>query len=283
MKRTTTSIVFYAILFIVSITIFYIIYKYKTLPHFIPKTVEGPKEINGTPLVIYQSWEDHFVPPKMKQNVLKMLEKNPEFDYYLFDDSESRVFIKENYPQEVVDAFDCIVPGAYKSDLWRYCILYKKGGCYMDIKMTPLVPLTQVLQIQPTIFVKDHIQSEFKMYECIWNGIMISPPGNKIFKQCIDNIVEMVQQHNYGRNALDITGPCLLGRTVKELDGTQFFKLNVLSLTNFKGAEDGFDEKIMHNGKVFFTSYKEYRAEQKMFAKKKHYSVYYKKKQVFMC
>ena len=31
-----------------------------------------------------------------------------------------------------------MVPGAYKADLWRYCILYIYGGIYIDIKLEPI-------------------------------------------------------------------------------------------------------------------------------------------------
>ena len=43
-------------------------------------------------------------------------------------------FIKNNYPVDVLEAFNKLIPGAYKADLWRYCVLYKLGGIYLDIK-----------------------------------------------------------------------------------------------------------------------------------------------------
>ena len=34
---------------------------------------------------------------------------------------------------KVYDAYTRIKPGAFKSDLWRYCVLYVYGGFYIDI------------------------------------------------------------------------------------------------------------------------------------------------------
>ena len=86
------------------------------------------------PLHIYQTWHSKKLPPKMRECVEKLKKDNPEFKHHLYDDSMCRKYIKQNYSKDVLDAFDKLVPGAYKADLWRYCILYKEGGIYLDIK-----------------------------------------------------------------------------------------------------------------------------------------------------
>jgi mannosyltransferase OCH1-like enzyme len=63
---------------------------------------------------------------------IKMNNKN--FNYKLFDDEDCRNFIKNNFDGSVLYAFDSLKPGAYKADLWRYCVLYILGGIYIDIK-----------------------------------------------------------------------------------------------------------------------------------------------------
>ena len=252
------------------------------MPHYIPRTdKQAPRVINDIPLTIYQSWGTHTVPKKMRETIHKVLKENPEFDYYLYSDEECRMYIKEHYPKEVVQAFDRLRPGAYKSDLWRYCILYKQGGVYFDIKMYPLVPLKDLLPIQKTMLVKDHIQADQHISECIWNGLMISAPGNEIFMECIIDIVASCRTNFYGRNGLDITGPCLLGRMIKRYQPDKFLFYNIFSLTNVINPEDGMNEKIFYNSKVIFISYKEYRKEQKMFQKGLHYHEYWKTKTVY--
>ena len=70
----------------------------------------------------------------MEKNFNSIQENNPEIIFHLYDEKESREFIKNNFDNDVLEAYDRLSPSSYKSDLWRYCILYKKGGIYLDIK-----------------------------------------------------------------------------------------------------------------------------------------------------
>jgi mannosyltransferase OCH1-like enzyme len=70
----------------------------------------------------------------MQECVDKLKKDNPEFEYHFYDDNQCREYIKDNFNKDVLHAFDKLIPGAFKADLWRYCILYKKGGIYLDIK-----------------------------------------------------------------------------------------------------------------------------------------------------
>jgi mannosyltransferase OCH1-like enzyme len=234
------------------------------MPHHIPKkNKDAPKEINGVPLVIYQSWGTHEIPHHMANNIKDVLAKNPEFDYYLYSDEECRMFIEHNFPKDVVKAFDSLRPGAYKSDLWRYCILYVKGGVYMDIKLKPLIPLQNFIEAQPYVFVKDFVANQ-QYRECMWNGFMIAPPGFDLFKYCIEEIVSTCKRKSYMRNGLDITGPCLLGRMVKKHQPYNFLNYNMLAITSPK--------TFTWNTDIVMTIYKEYREEQKTFQKTEHYA-----------
>ena len=86
------------------------------------------------PLNIFQTYHTLDLPPRMRKSVNKLIKNNPEFTHYLYDDDDCRKFIKNNFPSNVVNAFDKLIPGAYKADLWRYCVLYIHGGIYLDIK-----------------------------------------------------------------------------------------------------------------------------------------------------
>jgi len=55
--------------------------------------------------------------------------------HYLFHDAECRDFIAQEYPPDVLMAYDRLIPTAFKADLWRYCVLYKYGGVYLDAKL----------------------------------------------------------------------------------------------------------------------------------------------------
>jgi len=73
--------------------------------------------------------------------------------------------------------------GAHKADLWRYCILYKNGGIYLDIKTILVKPLksifTQNYFYTVISYSKNHLHQ----------GIIATPPGNPILFKAIMNIL----------------------------------------------------------------------------------------------
>ena len=236
------------------------------LPHHIPRTKTQEEEVrNGVPLVIYQSWKSHEVPKGMRDNILRLLETNPEFDYYLYSDEECAAFIADNYDQDVLTAFHTLKPGAYKSDLWRYCILYKLGGVYLDIKYYSTVPLIRIIDENPTVFVKDLGK------HCIYNAFLVSPPKNEIFRLCINNIVESCKNKHYRDNSLDITGPCLLGRILQGQNGSKY--LDGLPFTH--NVSLFMDRSISYKGTTILKEYHEYRLEHTQSRIGKHYSDMY--------
>jgi hypothetical protein len=236
---------------------------------------------------------------------------NPEFDMYIYSDAECEEFIKDNFSNDVLGAFNSLIPGAYKSDLWRYCVLYVKGGVYMDIKIhsIPTRPLFTTISswfctkdssdpvcrpenivqsIQDTaiqqqalfgtnaIFVQDG--KEGSCYPIgVYNGFMASMPKNPVFKQCIDDIVESWKKNAIGLTPLDLTGPCLLGKYLMAMISPEYpmnlpFKYNNTSLDS---ANLGPGIKL--NGEMILQHYETYRTEQKLFQSKAHYSELWQK------
>ena len=40
---------------------------------------------------------------------------------------------------DVLNAYDSLIPGAYKADLFRYLVLYREGGVYLDCKSSTII------------------------------------------------------------------------------------------------------------------------------------------------
>jgi mannosyltransferase OCH1-like enzyme len=274
---------------LVSIVILVIIYVYDNelsykinmfnVPFHIPrKNNSGPKTVSDVPLVIYESWSSNTVPEKMKDNIYTLLESNPEFDYYLYSDEASYDFIKKHFDNDVAEAFKTLKPGAYKSDLWRYCVLYINGGVYMDIKYTTVVPLIDIIKKTPTVYVNDRDIDLIGVHGCFYNGFMISPPNNIVLKECIDEIVENCKKKLYRINPLDVTGPCLLGRMIEKHDKT------LRSTNKYRYDEPNFLFRtgyIMYDDKPMLKTYPEYRIEQEMKQTVEHYGTLWLKSDIY--
>jgi len=242
---------------------------------FIEKTKkDSPSEVNGVPLVIYRSWITNDIKAEMKATVDKTVSMTPEFDNYFFSDDDCIQFIQENFEPNVAAAFKSLKPGAYQSDLWRYCILYKKGGIYLDIKMELHLPLIDILKEFPKIFIGNIPEEPSNPKNQIWNGLMSSPAGNPVFKACIDEIVESCKNKYYKENYLDITGPCLLWRMNNKFESPTF--LSSLPFRFVKGKYE-----VLFYDKTFIREYSNYRSNQGTQQKTIHYSHLYADRDVY--
>jgi hypothetical protein len=150
-------------------------------------------------------------------------ELNPTWNHYFFTDADQRTFIEENFSQDVLWAYDQLIPGAYKADLWRYCVLYIKGGIYVDHKLALDIPLDSVIpeelefasyQDRP---MPSYAQKELLFY--VWQAFIISKPQHPFLKHAIDLVVENIKNGWYGHDTLAITGPGLLGQSINDCVG----------------------------------------------------------------
>jgi mannosyltransferase OCH1-like enzyme len=226
--------------------------------------------INDTiPLDIYQTWATKDLPPGMISAVIKLKKDNPQFKFHLFDDNDCKKFIKDYFGTKIYDTYENLIPGAYKADLWRYCILYKYGGIYIDIKFhTNKFNLKQLTDNNNNYFVKDRDGHWEKNEIGIYNGFMITKPKNHIFLNCINEIVENVKSGTMGINSLYPTGPGLLGK---------FFKNTDTFLLQF--SKDAWH--IEYNGTNILSMYENYRSEQSQYECIPHYTVLWGKKLIY--
>lgn len=100
----------------------------------------GPKHIPGKPhripFVIYRTWKNNNLNEQFKHAWETTDKNNPEFKQILYTDVDVNNFINEFKYPGLKEAYNRINPrfGAAKADLFRYAILFRYGGFYMDIK-----------------------------------------------------------------------------------------------------------------------------------------------------
>ena len=86
------------------------------------------------PKHIYQSWHSKEVHPNVQKKVIDVMKaNNPEYTHEIYTDDEIDKYVHDNYDGEIVECYDKIDIIVAKVDFWRYLILYKQGGIYLDI------------------------------------------------------------------------------------------------------------------------------------------------------
>jgi len=219
------------------------------------------------PKCIYQTWHTKDLPPHMKKCVDDLKLSNPDFTHHLYDDVECRKFIADNFSKKVLYAYDTLVPGAFKADLWRYCVLYKNGGIYLDIKYNcmnnfKLIDLTT----------SEHWVLDTRPHN-IYNAFMVTYPNNPILMKCIGQIVINCLSNYYGYSCLDPTGPSLVGQKI--LDYKKPENIDMHHIANNDG------KYIYYKNQPILKMYPEYQGEHETFKKRKHYSLLWSQKRIY--
>ena len=146
----------------------------------------------------YRNYEDAV--DSFNENVIDYLTKEGH-DVFTF--LYTYQTIKTN---DILEAYNSLIPCSYKSDLWRFCVLYKNGGIYMDIKYKCVNNFKLIALTEKEYFVKD------RPINMTYTALIVVKPENPIMLKCINQIVDNVKHKYYGKNALEPTGPGLLGR-----------------------------------------------------------------------
>ena len=149
-----------------------------------------------------------------RSNTIKTLFTN--INYQLYTNQTLYSFIKDNYNSDVLEAYEKLVPYAYKADLGRYCIINKLGGWYFDIGMyTSSKNLhfdLHFTNLDMVCFCQD--ATDYVNSWCVCNAAFYSKPNNPVLIKAIDLIVQNCKNNYYGRTPLCPTGPTLFGRAI---------------------------------------------------------------------
>lgn len=253
----------------------------KSNNHFKPKQKNHPHiksfpnkklhEYNITiPANIFQTWHTKILTPSMFASIQLIKKNNPRFKYYLFDDNDCREFIKNHFSHEILNAYDRLIPGAYKADLWRYCILYKYGGIYLDIKYVPVKGFKFLNLLEQEHWPLDIDKSN------IYNALLVCKPNNEILLKAIHQIVEHVANNYYGSCSLSPTGPELLSRYFTQDEKNQFKIWHELQGTNDS------DKRIQFNHYTILICYSGYTNERNTHSNLPHYSILWNNKKIYL-
>lgn len=222
------------------------------------------------PFIIYRTWKNESLNKQFKEAWDITAENNPEFQQVLFTDLDVNNFINEfNYPG-LKKAYNRINPkyGAARADLFRYAILYKNGGFYMDIKTLATCSIKDKLGNNDAfllskwqgpsytgdkeIFTSNNLTFASKVgeWEQYWLACEKAHPIMKaILDKCIKNIlypetnllINNSLQKMFGkRNVLAMTGPLMMTYVVDN------FIVNNPNFKDFTITRPSFDNCIKY-------------------------------------
>lgn len=159
---------------------------------------------------IYQTWYTKILPEETFSGIEDMMRLNSSFTYHLYNDEEMHSFIKNSYDMEVQEAYESLRIGAAKADLWRYLILFEKGGVYLDIDSQIINNLENLIGNENhAIISRERNPNTFVQW------MLIFPPKHPILEICIKKCLWNIKNKT-SNNILELTGPITYSLSVMQ-------------------------------------------------------------------
>jgi mannosyltransferase OCH1-like enzyme len=161
------------------------------------------------------------MPSFLAENAQKLMHLNEGWAYRLYDDVACARFIKENYDLAIFKRYQSIHQdyGAARADFFRYLLIYKVGGVYLDIKSGCDIPFDTFLTAEDEYLLSHWrdpqwgyhaqfgVEAEFQQWH------IMARPGHPFLAAVIEKISENISNydpitHGVGKHAvINMTGP----------------------------------------------------------------------------
>lgn len=164
------------------------------------------------PKIIHQTWKTKEIPEQWQEAVNACREKHPDFRYILWTDEAMEKFMLKYFPQY----YDMYMEYPYniqRCDAFRYFVLYKYGGIYLDMDIKCKKSLNAYLDNE-LVFVKSmNITSSYT------NSFIMSVPKHPFFASCIQNLETYKDYLYYAGKHFHVifsTGPGFINKMITQ-------------------------------------------------------------------
>jgi mannosyltransferase OCH1-like enzyme len=207
------------------------------------------------PKVIYQTWHSPInkLSKSVKKDLLIFKKLNPDYEYQYFLDDDIESFVHENFPGEISECFNKLNLMVGKIDLWRYLILFKNGGVYLDIDARTNSSLSKLINK------KDDAVITFENYlgsNIFAQWVLIFNKNHPALKKVIEIVIENIKHNKYPNNVLEMTGPGAFSKGLKlyfrEEYGIDLEEIYFHQKTNITFSKNSFQTSLIgHNFKPY--------------------------------
>jgi len=175
---------------------------------------------------------------RIEQSIAALKSMNPQWEHRLYDDDDARAYIADHYGAGMACCFDSINPdyGAAKADLFRYLVMYREGGVYIDIKSTVTVGLDTVLSEHDSYLLSHWRNGRHEEYrgwglhpDCgprgeYQNWHIVAAPRHPFLAAVIERVRRNIETYDVRRDGVgrlavvNLTGPVPYTRAIQALE-----------------------------------------------------------------
>lgn len=202
------------------------------------------------PKIIHQTWKNKEIPLEWMPYVKKVKQLNPEWDYKLWTDNRMQDFVEEQFP-DFVETYLGFPKNVMRADAFRYLLIYKIGGVYLDLDYEVLKPFD--FKGHSVVLPFNRQVKNGDKFDGVGNCIFASVPGHPFWLDVIQDLKKgrnrnLNKKERYTTLEEETTGPAFLTRVVKQNNHSDIFKPDRLKYHPPTPKNKIQIEKIKNNG-----------------------------------
>ena len=183
------------------------------VPPCAPPTAVERSAARAIPRRIVQSWVSGHLTPGARELCASHRNCNPGYEYVFYDDAQCREFIGKHFHANVLHAYDAILPGAFKADLFRYCELYVNGGWWFDMDVLSVAAIDAL--VGPEVEFACPADDPTELTRGLYQAVLGASRRHAVLGRVIADVVARVgmRYSSWGRAAhpvFGLTGPTAL-------------------------------------------------------------------------
>lgn len=191
------------------------------------------------PKKIYQTWKTQNIPEKISKIHKRMLILNPEYEHVMYTDEQMNDYMTANADKEILELYWKLNHIVAKADIWRYTILYNKGGIYLDIDSKINKSLKDLIKIDDeAVITAEKNKNLFVQWALIYKK------NHKILEETLNNILKDVSlnKNKYNHHSLMVENYAKAVFSVAKNAGEQIYWDSITPDTNatFKSKDGSF-------------------------------------------
>lgn len=164
------------------------------------------------PKIIHQTFKSDKLPFLTRWHISRFRKKNPDYTYEFYDDQRIESFLAAEFGQEILSLYQQLNIGAAKADFFRYAVLYKKGGVYVDIDSGIKGSLNDFIRPDDTaIITREGNPALFAQWALIFNA------GHPFLKKTMEMVADNIRQNRFPHDVHQMTGPSVYTLAIEDV------------------------------------------------------------------
>lgn len=163
------------------------------------------------PKVIYQTFKTAKLPIINRWHIYNFKKKNPSYQYQFYTDERIEDFLSTEYEKEVIKAYRRIQIGGAKADFFRYAVLYKMGGIYLDIDSNIKKSLDEFIEEDDSAIIS------FEKNPGVYvQWALIYKAEHPFLERTLKLILQNIKENKFPHDVHQMTGPSVYTQAINE-------------------------------------------------------------------